>query len=645
MNKTAREVKVNQVEIRDGFWSEIQNKIVDVVIPFQERVLNDQVPGVAKSHAIENFRIAAGLSEGEFYGMVFQDSDVAKWLEGVAYALAVRPDGKLEKRADEVIDIIEKAQQSDGYLDTYFIIKEPDKRWQNLHECHELYCAGHMMEAAVAYYEATGKDKLLNVVCRLADHIVDRFGEGKERGIPGHQEVEIGLMKLYRATQNEAYKEMARFFLEERGKNPDYFYEEKLKRGWQHWGQYNTDELDVTYNQAHTTIYQQDEAVGHAVRAAYMYTAMADLAGEDGDGKLYGACRRLWDNIVEQKMYLTGGIGSTAEGEAFSINYDLPNDMAYAETCASIAMVFFAGRMLEIEPDGRYADIMERELYNGTISGMQLDGQKYFYVNPLEAVPGISGKIQGYKHALPERPGWYACACCPTNLVRMVTSLGIYAWGESDSVIYSHLLIGQRAELEKAEVVVESEYPWQGRVSWRMNPKTEKEFTLAIHIPGYVDLKNSKTEVTVNGGKVDLAENMKKGYLYLTRKWEAGDKVELSFEMPVRRIFASQKVREDTDCVALMRGPVVYCFEEADNGGDLWALRLPRELVAESYLCREGALAGNVCLRMKGYRMESGESLYSKERPVKKSAELVAVPYYAWANRGAGQMRVWMREA
>lgn len=324
MPKTADEVTVKQVHIKDDFWSEIQNRIINVVIPFQEHVLNDEVEGVAKSHAIENFRIAAGLSTGEFYGMVFQDSDVAKWLEGVAYSLTVKPDAALEKRADDIIDIIEKAQQPDGYLNTYFTIKEPEHRWQNLQECHELYCAGHMMEAAVAYYQATGKDKLLHVMERMADHIISRFGEGKERG-----------------------------------KNPNYFYEEKQKRGWIHFGQYGMDPLDTKYAQVYKPIYEQDKAVGHAVRATYMYTAMADLAGEDNDEKLYQACKRLWNNIVNQRMYLTGGIGSTTDGEAFSEDYDLPNDMAYAETCASIAMVFFAKRMLNIEADGTYADIME----------------------------------------------------------------------------------------------------------------------------------------------------------------------------------------------------------------------------------------------------------------------------------------------
>ena len=644
VEKKAEEIKVKQVRLQDGFWSEFQDRVIDTVIPFQESVLKDEVPGVAKSHAIENFRIAAGLSRGEFYGMVFQDSDVAKWLEGVAYALAVRGDEELEKRADEVIDIIEKAQQPDGYLDTYFIIKEPGRRWQNLRECHELYCAGHMMEAAAAYYESTGKDKLLGVVERLADHIINRFGPEKEHGIPGHQEVEIGLMKLYRVTGKEKYKAMARFFLEERGKNPDYFYEEKLKRGWQHWGQYNMDKLDNQYCQAHDVIYRQDKAVGHAVRGVYMYTAMADLAGEDGDERLYDVCVRLWNNIVEQRMYVTGAIGSTAEGEAFSIDYDLPNDMVYGETCASIAMVFFAKRMLEIEPDGRFADIMERELYNGIISGISLDGKKYFYVNPLEVNPGVSGTIFGYKHVLPTRPGWYECACCPTNLVRLITSLGSYGWSESDTTIYSHLFMGQEAVFQKAEIAVESRYPWEGEVTYRVTPRAEKDFTLAIHIPGYVQPDDENTRVSVNGERVFIDQAMQKGYLYLTRVWEAGDTVEIRFAMPVRKIFASQKVRADAGCVALMRGPLVYCFEGVDNGEEIQSLRIPKEMEAEAYVCEDGVLKGMVCLRLDGYRMRDNGELYSEERPKKERQVLTAIPYYAWANRGENQMRVWMME-
>ena len=647
MKKTAKEVGVKNVKIKDSFWSPMQEKIIDVVIPFQERVLNDQVPSVEKSHAIENFRIAAGLSEGEFYGMVFQDSDVAKWLEGVSYSLLVKADHDLEKRADRIIDIIEKAQQPDGYLDTYFIIKEPEHRWQNLQECHELYCAGHMMEAAAAYYQATGKKKLLHVAERMAEEIVGRFGsgEGKEPGVPGHQEVEIGLMKLYHVTGKETYKKMARFFLEERGKNKNYFYEEKRKRGWQHWGQYDLGPLDTTYFQAHAEIYDQKEAVGHVVRAVYMYTAMADLAGADGDKRLFGVCKTLWNNIVKQKMYITGAIGGNPEGEAFSVNYELPNDMAYAETCASIAMVFFAKRMLEMEPDGSYADIIERELYNSTISGMSLDGKTYFYVNPLEAEPDVSGKLFGYKHVLPERPGWYECACCPTNLVRLLTSLGGYCWSENDTTIYSHLMIGQEADLEHAKIVVKSEYPWEGTAAYQIYPKTNAEFTIAVHIPGFVDIEAESTCILLNGEAVEVGENLKKGYLYITRRWNEGDKISVCFAMSVRRIYANQHVREDAGCVALMRGPIVYCFEGADNEGLLQSLRIPGALYAKPYICEEGVLRGMVLLEMDGYRMKGREELYTEERPVKEKAVLKAIPYFAWANRGLNQMRVWMPEA
>ncbi len=646
MKKMAKEVNVSQVKVADGFWSGMQEKVIDVVIPFQEKVLNDEVPGVAKSHAIENFRIAAGLSQGEFYGMVFQDSDLAKWLEGVAYSLSVKPDPALEKRTDDIIDIIEKAQQPDGYLNTYFTIKEPEHRWQNLHECHELYCAGHMMEAAVAYFDVTGKDKLLHVMERMADHIIDRFGpeEGKEHGIPGHQEVEIGLMKLYRATGKEKYRDMAKYFLEERGKNPDYFHQEKLKRGWQHWGQYSIEAMDVTYNQAHEPIYDQKEAVGHAVRALYMYTAMADVAGADGDERMYQACRTLWDNVVNKKMYITGALGGNPEGEAFSNNYELPNDMAYAETCASIAMVFFAHRMLEMEMDGTYADIMEKELYNSTISGMQLDGKKYFYVNPLECEPGVSGKLFGYQHSLPVRPGWYACACCPPNLVRLVTSLGQYCWSENESTIYSHLMIGQRAQLEKADVTVETSYPWEGRTRYTVAPKTEEAFTFAIHIPYYVKPEDERVSLTVNGEKLDIQGLMKKGYAYITRRWEDGDVVEVEFPMEVRKAYANQHVREDAGCVALLRGPVVYCFEGVDNGELIQSLRIPKELKAEAVTCEEGVLKGNVLLKFEGLRMVGSDELYSEEPPVKEKAQMTAIPYYAWANRGENQMRVWMQE-
>lgn len=641
--RMSREIELNQVIIEDGFWSQMQKLVTDVVIPFQERVLNDEEPGVEKSHAIDNFRIAAGLAEGEFYGMVFQDSDVAKWLEGVAYSLVIKPDADLEARADAIIDIVAQAQQEDGYLNTYFTIKEPQHRWKNLLECHELYCAGHMMEAAVAYYEATGKDKLLHVMERMADHIISRFGdgEGKVKGIPGHQEVEIGLMRMYHATGKTEYKDMARYFLDERGKDPDFFKKEAEKRDWEHFGMKPE---DTKYNQSHATVYEQEEAVGHSVRAVYMYTAMADLAAEDGDERLLAACRRLWNNMIQKKMYITGGIGATVVGESFSVPYELPNDTVYAETCASIGLVFFAKQMLKSEKNGIYADVMERALYNGIISGMQRDGKRFFYVNPLEVNPGTSGVAAGYEHVIPERPGWYACACCPPNLVRMVTSLGKYAWDEDEKTIWSHLFIGGKAYLEKAVVTVASSYPWEGRVAYHVSSNREEAFTLAIHIPSYI--RAAQLMVKINGMAVACDEAMKDGYLCLYRVWGSDDEVALEFAMPVRKIYANTKVREDVGCVALMRGPIVYCFEGVDNGEDIQALSVDKELSARTVAGTEGVLSGMTLLDIAGKRLTyaGGDELYCEQAPKIEDVTLRAIPYFAWGNRGLNQMRVWMHE-
>ena len=637
MRDGLKERLLNKVKVTDKFWRGYQKLVMDTVIPYQEKILNDEIPGVEKSHALANFRIAAGLEEGEFYGMVFQDSDVAKWLEGVAYALEVRPDAELEERADKVIEIIEKAQQDDGYLNTFFTIKEPEHRWQNLQECHELYCAGHMMEAAVAYYDATGKDKLLKVMERMADHIDRRFGPDKITGIPGHQEVEIGLMRLYHTTGEERYCNLAEYFINERGKNPNFFYEESQKRGWTHFG---IDPKDTVYNQSFATVYDQKEAVGHSVRAVYMYTAMADIAGTTGDERLYQACVDLWKNMTEKRMYLTAGIGSTGELEAFTKDYDLPNDMVYAETCASIGLIFFAKQMLELEANGKYADVMERAFYNGTISGMQADGKRFFYVNPLEVNPGISGVVPGYKHVLPERPGWYACACCPPNLVRLITSLGKYVWDETDDTIFFHMFVGQKAELEKADIDVESSYPWEGKVTYHVHSKKEEEYTLAIHIPGYL----KDICVKVNGEQIEWKKFMKNGYLYLTRKW-GESQVEILFDLEVRKVYANKNVREDAGKVALMRGPFVYCFEGVDNGNDLQAMCIDADTQAETFVGKEGVLKDKVCIHVQGYEDErESDALYSEEKPDYQPHELTAIPYYLWGNRGVNQMRVWMLE-
>ncbi len=632
------ELNLNNVKINDAFWTSRQSLITDVVIPYQESILDDKAPGVEKSHAFANFRIAAGLEQGEFYGMVFQDSDVAKWLEAVAYSLSIKPDTSLEKRADEVIAVIAKAQQVDGYLNTYFTIKEPEKRWTNLHECHELYCAGHMMEAAVAYYKTTGKDTLLNVMERMSDHIEKRFVTERREGIPGHQEIEIGLMKLYHATGKEKYLKLALHFINERGRDPEYFIHETDNRGWKHE---SMDPYNTKYNQSYAPVREQRTAEGHSVRAVYMYTAMADLAKESRDDGLYEACRAIWDNIVNKKMYITGGIGSNAEGEAFTIDYDLPNDSVYAETCASVGLIFFAKKMLDLEPSNRYADVMERALYNGVISGMQLDGKRFFYVNPLEVNPGISGELFGFKHVLPERPSWYQCACCPPNVARFLTSLGSYAWSEDHDTIYSHLHIGGTAECSNAIITVESKAPWEGNVTYIINPKgANKEFALSIRIPSYADA----AVFNLNGKKISDELDIREGYCYIKRVWEANDTLQLLYNMPVKRIYTNTLVRENIGCVALQRGPIVYCFEEKDNGPKLQELRIKKEekIIVGDY--EPGTLGGIVPLQMKGLRVYSNNELYFEGEFMQREVELTAIPYYAWGNRGLGQMRVWMHE-
>ncbi|MBQ4257481.1 MAG: glycoside hydrolase family 127 protein [Clostridia bacterium] len=638
--KIQKSVDMSKVKVNDSFWTPLQNLVMDTVIPYQYEILEDRVEGAAKSHAIENFRIAAGEAEGEFYGMVFQDSDVAKWLEAVAYSLALRPDPELEKKADEVIRLIGKAQAPDGYLDTRFLIKDQDKKWMNLQDWHELYCNGHMIEAAVAFHEALGKDELLNVLCKTADLICNRFGKGKVRGYPGHQEIELALLRLYRATGREQYRDTALYFLNERGTQPDYLEEESKK---DENIRYMQVKLSRHYGQTHMPVREQSEAVGHAVRAGYMYTAMADMASITGDQELAAACRRLWENIVTKKMYLTGGLGSTANGEAYSdAPYELPNDLIYAETCASVAMAFFARRMLELEVRGEYADILEKELYNGALSGMQIDGKRFFYVNPLEVVPGVSGVLREYKHVLPKRPAWYACACCPPNVARLLVSLGGYAWGEGNGKIYAHTYLGGEASFETAggvTIACETNYPFGGEVSYTVKTGGEKkEFTFAIHIPSWCRGWNFRLS------REGVTSKMIDGYLYLTREWEDGDTVSLNLPLEAVRVWANPKVRADSGCAALMRGPIVYCFEEADNGPDLMELRMPRESEITE-VPAEFPGFGKICaLEVEGLRLRGNDSLYSTEPFAAEPALLRAIPYFLWGNREAGGMRVWLNE-
>lgn len=649
----SRTLPLKNVSISDGFWSEYIELVRQVVVPYQWEALNDRIPEAEKSHAVRNFKIAAGEEQGEFGGMVFQDSDVAKWLEAVGYLLQSKPDPDLEQVADAMIDIIAKAQHADGYLNTYFTLKEPGKRWTNLAECHELYCAGHMIEAAVAYYEATGKRKLLDVACRFADYIQSVFGlePGKLNGYDGHQEIELALMKLYRVTGEERYLQLCAYFLDQRGAQPHFYDREFRKRGGGvHFPQLDM-AYDLPYSQAHKPVREQEAAEGHAVRMVYMLTAMADLAAESDDHELLEACRRLWRNIVTKRMYITGAIGSMAEGESFTTDYDLPSDTAYAETCASIGLIFFAHRMLRIEPDSHYADILEKALYNTVVSGMSRDGKQFFYVNPLEVQPEIIGKNHTYDHVKPVRQGWFGCACCPPNIARLLASLGTYIYTVRGRTVYAHLYIGSNATLEldgdAVGLAMTTSYAQDGKVNLALSPERPTAFTLALRLPEWTD----GVGVAINGKpQPESGWTVRGGYLELDGTWSPGDTVELAFSMPVRRMKGHPAIRHTASKVALQRGPFVYCLEEADNGRHLHRLVLPRDSKPE-IVPGTGVLNGLPLIRVPGLRAGSagwaGEKLYCDEREsgwAEEEEEITFIPYFAWANRGSGEMRVWIND-
>ncbi len=636
MNTPLNPIPLTNVAIDDRFWTPRQRLMTDVTIPYMEQILRDEVPGAQKSHAIGNFAMAAGEEQGEYYGMVFQDSDVAKWLEAAAYSLALKPDAALEKRVDDVVALMQKAQQKNGYLNTYFTMREPGHHWHNLLECHELYCAGHLLEAAVALHEAAGKDELLSVATALADHIVAHFSA--REGIPGHQEIEIGLMRLYRATGKAAYRDMALTFLNRRGEDPDWFAKHTPKHPDVHYGDYDLDPRDTVYNQSDVPVRQQAEARGHAVRQLYMLVAMADAAAATNDTSLAQACTRVLDDILQKKMYLTGAVGSTAYHESFTKPYDLPPDQGYGETCASVAMAMLAQRMLLLTGESRYADLLERELYNGVLAGMQLDGQRFFYVNPLEAIPGVSGTLSGYRHVLPERPQWYACACCPPNLARLLTSLGGYVWSEGPSGPVCQLYVGGTAKTAFGTFRLETDMPWRGTATCTAISPISQVFTLSLRLPHYA----ADVRVTLNGEALEgMAAN---GYLRVTRQWKPGDKLCLSFVLELRRLYANPLARHYAGRVALMRGPLVYCFEAADNGPDLSRLRLPREADIRALSFDPALLGGIVPLEMDGLALTMPDRLYSETPPQASPVTLRAIPYYAWCNRGKGGMTVWIPE-
>lgn len=628
-------VALRDVQVADGFFSRYADLVREEVIPYQWEALNDRIPGAEKSGCIRNFRIAAGQEAGEFTGMVFQDSDIGKWLEAVAYSLTTHPDAALERTADEVIELLEAAQREDGYLDTYFIVKDPKNRWKCLRDCHELYCAGHLLEGAVAYWQATGKDRFLNVMRRYVDYIATVFGrgEGQMRGYPGHEEIELALCKLYDVTGEKKYLDLAAYFIDERGRDPKYFLEERKTRGDAfHWE--GNDAQGMEYFQAHAPVREQTEAVGHAVRAVYLYSGMADVAMRTGDEGLLEACRRLYRNIADKRLYVTGAIGSTYIGEAFTFDYDLPNDTAYAETCASVGLIFFMKRMLEADGAAEYGDMMERALYNTVLAGMAMDGKSFFYVNPLEVFPEADEKDPSKRHVKTVRQKWFACACCPPNVARLLADLGSYIYRRKGSAVTADLFIGSRLALPGgAELIQTSEVPFGGKVTFTLRGAAQG-FSLRVRCPEWAE-----------GVTCTAPCRKENGYIAIQKDWQDGDSVTLVFGMEPRRIYANPLVRQDAGKVCLMRGPLVYCLEEADNGANLHLLRLPEGEPVEA-VRGEGALFGMTLLRAKGRRfVPHGSRLYAPDRQGREEeARLTFVPYFAWGNRDKGEMAVYVRE-
>ncbi len=666
--KSANVPNISDVRIEGGLFGRIAAQMKEQVIPFQWDVLNDRTkirPNHAienftvgnsegkteyPSHCVANFKIAAGLETGEFYGMVFQDSDLAKWIEAAAYTLETAADQKLEQEIDAVIDVIEKAQQEDGYLNTYFTVREPGKRWTNLCECHELYCAGHMMEAAVAYYEATGKEKLLTIMLKMARHIDSVFGpaaEGKLPGYPGHEEIELALVRMYGVTREKWLLKLAQYFIDERGKNPLYFDIEFEKRNrsshfsylYPPFGMYSN---GPKYAQYHMPVRGQKVFVGHAVRCMYLACGMADVARETGDQELFSVCRTLFENMAERRMYLTGGIGSSSKGEVFTSDYDLPNDLVYGETCASVGLVFFAHRMLQLDCDSRYADAMERALYNTCIAGMALDGKSFFYVNPLEVIPEIAKNNPDKKHVLATRPEWFGCACCPPNLARLVASIGKYIYSVKENTVYVHLYIQNHAALtvgdEQVTVHLKTEYPHGQRIEIEVSAGN---YSLALRIP---DWSEREWKLCVDGQERQPV--VEKGYAVIPGPFLGTEKIELELDQSAHRVYANPNVASDVGKVALQYGPLVYCMEEADNGAGLARMYLDKtSALWKSW--KADKLCGITEIHAEGHIVEDGGQgrLYQYEQgPSYREKELVFIPYYTWANRGENEMTVWVHE-
>jgi DUF1680 family protein len=625
-------VRFTEVHFDDHFWAPRIETNRAITIPHIHQMLVD-------SGRIAAFDLNFAREVPSPVVLIFGDSDPGKWIEAASHALATRPDPTLARTVDLVADRIISAQQPDGYLNTHFTAIQPDMKWRNLRDWHEMYCAGHLMEGAVAHFQATGDRKLLDALARYADHIDATFGRapGKKRGYDGHPEVELALVKLAHATGERRYLDLAKYMVDERGQQPHYYDIEARERGddpAKFWAK------TYEYCQAHRPIREQEQAVGHAVRAMYLFSGVADLAHEYDDPSLLAACERIWDAMVSRRMYLTGGIGPSHSNEGFTRDYDLPDESAYAETCAAIGLVFWGHRMLQFTGDGKYADVIERALYNGALSGVSLEGTHFFYENPLASI--------GHHHRVP----WFWCPCCPPNVARLIASVGDYFYSTGPADAWVHLYGQTRVALgiggSKVEIAQRTGYPWNGDIQLELDLAAPKTFALHLRIPGWCDT----WRVRVNGEDIVATRDrasLHQGYLAITREWKAGDRVQLSLDMPLTTVWAHPAVRQMAGRFALQRGPLVYCLEGLDhNGVGLERVSLDAGQAPGFGIEHHPELLGGVTvLRGRGSLVDDagwdGQLYRRNAPPVTRPIDILAVPYYAWDNRSPGEMRVWFR--
>lgn len=631
-------VDFTRVSLTGPFWSERLETVLTRTVPSQYRKLDES--GILESLDLKDppppLRIPRNASG--FTTQYFWDSDLGKWIEAAGYALRHRRDPAVEAQVDAIVDKLEAAQMDDGYLNLWYQGHEIENRWTNLRDRHELYNAGHLLEGAIAYFQATGRRKFLDVMERYIEHIRTTFGpnEGQKRGYPGHQEIELALVKLYHLTGERKHLDLATYFINERGRQPHYFDQEAVARGDDPTKYHFYNSGNYEYSQSHKPVREQDKVVGHAVRAFYMYAAMADLAADLDDDSLRHACEVLWKDVTTTRMYVTGGFGPSASNEGFTTDYDLPNDTAYCETCASVAMVFWAQRMLNIELDGQYAEILEQALYNGTLSGLSRDGELYFYENKLES--------DGSHRRWP----WHPCPCCTMNVSRLVASVGGYFYSVGGDSIAVNLYGGNSAELDmggrKIRIDEQSTYPWSGSIRITVHPDGHGPFALKLRIP---DWAARDAVAVLNGNPVDVPGQTESGYLVIHRDWLDGDTIQLELPMKARRIYANPKVRMDRHRVALARGPLVYCAEQADNPTPVPDLILPRDAVVADKP-RDDLFDGIVTLTAPAETIAArdwGNDLYRTTPPEVSQTTLTAIPYFLWANREPGTMQVWIRES